>query len=49
LEKLKVEYQQYKQRASALLQQQRESVQADDDSQLKELQIQLQDLAKENK
>ncbi|KAF9147765.1 hypothetical protein BG015_010535 [Linnemannia schmuckeri] len=49
LEKLKVEYQQYKQRASALLQQQREAVQADDDSQLKELQSQLQDLARENK
>ncbi|KAG0282457.1 hypothetical protein BGZ96_000464 [Linnemannia gamsii] len=49
LEKLKVEYQQYKQRASALLQQQRESVQADDDSQLKELQTQLQDLTRENK
>ncbi|KAF8948143.1 hypothetical protein BGZ47_006251 [Haplosporangium gracile] len=49
LEKLKVEYQQYKQRASALLQQQRESVQADDDSQLKELQSQLQELARENK
>ncbi|KAG0059988.1 hypothetical protein BGZ89_012653 [Linnemannia elongata] len=49
LEKLKAEYQQYKQRASALLQQQRESVQADDDSQLRELQSQLQDLARENK
>ncbi|KAG9066061.1 hypothetical protein KI688_001280 [Linnemannia hyalina] len=49
LEKLKVEYQQYKQRASVLLQQQRESVHADDDSQLKELQSQLQDLARENK
>ncbi|KAG0276492.1 hypothetical protein BGZ95_007469 [Linnemannia exigua] len=49
LEKLRVEYQQYKQRASALLQQQRESVEADDDSQLKELQSQLQDLARENK
>ncbi|KAK3843207.1 MAG: hypothetical protein J3R72DRAFT_112645 [Linnemannia gamsii] len=49
LEKLRVEYQQYKQRASALLQQQRESVQADDDSQLKELQSQLQDLVRENK
>ncbi|OAQ24290.1 hypothetical protein K457DRAFT_845636 [Linnemannia elongata AG-77] len=49
LENLKAEYQQYKQRASALLQQQRESVQADDDSQLRELQSQLQDLARENK
>ncbi|KAF9920286.1 hypothetical protein FBU30_009905 [Linnemannia zychae] len=48
-EKLKVEYQQYKQRASALLQQQRESVQTNDDDKLKELQTQLQDLMKENK
>ncbi|KAI7828724.1 hypothetical protein BC939DRAFT_48793 [Gamsiella multidivaricata] len=49
LEKLKVEYQQYKQRASALLQQQREAVQSDDDNKLKELQNQLEVLTKENR
>ncbi|KAG0306656.1 hypothetical protein BGZ98_001958 [Dissophora globulifera] len=49
LEKLKVEYQQYKQRASVLLQQQRDAVQTDDGSQLRELQNQLEALTKENK
>ncbi|KAG0322372.1 hypothetical protein BGZ99_003370 [Dissophora globulifera] len=49
LEKLKVEYQQYKQRASMLLQQQRDAVQTDDGSQLRELQNQLEALTKENK
>ncbi|GJJ77895.1 hypothetical protein EMPS_10254 [Entomortierella parvispora] len=49
LEKLKTEYQQYKQRASLLLQQQRESVQADDDSKERELQLQLDALSKENR
>ncbi|KAF8935186.1 hypothetical protein BGZ58_005179 [Dissophora ornata] len=48
-EKLKVEYQQYKQRASTLLQQQREAVQTDDDSKLRELQNQLDALTKENR
>ncbi|KAF9428767.1 hypothetical protein BGZ94_001134 [Podila epigama] len=38
LEKIRVEYQQYKQRASALLQQQRDSQPKDDDSKLNELQ-----------
>ncbi|KAF9174945.1 hypothetical protein BGX21_000034 [Mortierella sp. AD011] len=49
LEKLKIEYQQYKQRASTLLQQQREAVQSDDDSKVRELQNQLDALTKENK
>ncbi|KAG0056539.1 hypothetical protein BGZ83_004562 [Gryganskiella cystojenkinii] len=49
LEKLKAEYQQYKQRASLLLQQQRDSVQADDDSKQRELQLQLDALSKENR
>ncbi|KAG0351907.1 hypothetical protein BG005_008600 [Podila minutissima] len=49
LEKLRVEYQQYKQRASTLLQQQRESQPTDDDSRLSELQNQLDTLIKENK
>ncbi|KAF9951545.1 hypothetical protein BGZ72_006965 [Mortierella alpina] len=49
LEKLKEEYQQYKQRASTLLQQQRESVQTDDDSKLKELQDQLEVMSKDNR
>ncbi|KAF9196475.1 hypothetical protein BGZ50_000095 [Haplosporangium sp. Z 11] len=49
LEKLKVEYQQYKQRANTLLQQQRESVKTDDESQLKELQEQLEAQTKENR
>jgi len=49
LENLKVEYQQYKQRASTLLQQQREAVHADDDSKLKDLQNQLEALTKENR
>ncbi|KAG0026333.1 hypothetical protein BGZ82_009533 [Podila clonocystis] len=49
LEKLRVEYQQYKQRASTLLQQQRESQPTDDDSRLSELQSQLDTLIKENK
>ncbi|KAI1319295.1 hypothetical protein EDD11_004432 [Mortierella claussenii] len=49
LEKLKAEYQQYKQRASALLQQQREAVDTDDDSKQKDLQLQLDTLAKENR
>ncbi|KAF9574802.1 hypothetical protein EC968_005280 [Mortierella alpina] len=49
LEKLKVEYQQYKQRASTLLQQQRESVQSDDDGKLKELQNQLDAMSKDNR
>ncbi|KAF8962264.1 hypothetical protein BGZ52_012255, partial [Haplosporangium bisporale] len=48
LEKMRVEYQQYKQRASTLLQQQRESQPADDDSRLSELQNQLDTLIKEN-
>ncbi|KAG0212037.1 hypothetical protein BGX28_006935 [Mortierella sp. GBA30] len=49
LEKIKVEYQQYKQRANTLLQQQRESVQTDDDSKLKELQDQLEAMSKDNR
>ncbi|KAF9214235.1 hypothetical protein BGZ59_004091 [Podila verticillata] len=49
LEKMRVEYQQYKQRASTLLQQQRESQPADDDSRLSELQNQLDTLIKENR
>ncbi|KAF9335328.1 GRIP and coiled-coil domain-containing protein 2 [Podila minutissima] len=49
LEKLRVEYQQYKQRASMLLQQQRESQPTDDDSRMSELQNQLDTLIKENK
>ncbi|KAF9344689.1 hypothetical protein BGX26_004027 [Mortierella sp. AD094] len=49
LEKLKLEYQQYKQRASTLLQQQREAVQSDDDSKVRELQNQLDALTKENR
>ncbi|ORZ16782.1 hypothetical protein BCR41DRAFT_56129 [Lobosporangium transversale] len=49
LEKLKTEYQQYKQRANLLLQQQRESVQTDDVGRLKELQEQLDNLTKDNR
>ncbi|KAF9375258.1 GRIP and coiled-coil domain-containing protein 2 [Podila verticillata] len=49
LEKMRVEYQQYKQRASTLLQQQRESQPTDDDSRLNELQNQLDTLIKENR
>ncbi|KAF9953526.1 hypothetical protein BGZ65_004620, partial [Modicella reniformis] len=49
LEKIKVEYQQYKQRAGTLLQQQREAVQVDDDSKSRDLQSQLEALIKENR
>lgn len=49
LESLKVEYQQYKQRAISLLQEKHDAAQSSDDSKLSELQRQLDDLSKENR
>ncbi|KAF9585703.1 hypothetical protein BGW38_001150 [Lunasporangiospora selenospora] len=49
LEKLRQEYQQYKQRASLLLQQQQEAGETSDDSKIRELQTHLDSIASENR